>query len=325
MGTVGVEEARRFIEISMEHGVTLIDTADIYSEGFSEEVVGEALRGQRHKVQLATKLFSRMGPGPNDMGLSRGHVIDACEASLRRLQTDYIDLYQAHSMDCITPMEETMGAFDTLVRQGKVRYIGNSNFSAWHTAKAVAISKGAGLARYISQQIHYSLLVRDVEFELIPMGLDQGVGVMAWSPLMFGLLSGKIRRDAPEMREGRLAALGAPIEVDWERLFRIMDAVTAIAQARGVSAAQVAINWVRGKPGVDTVILGARNEEQLLDNLAAADWELSAEEMTSLTKPAPFPFRIRTGINKNGQAREPADSAQARLIGRAGVPEWFAA
>ena len=293
MGSLGVEQASRLADIAIERGVTLFDTADIYSEGMAEEVLGGALKGRRHSVQVATKAFSRMGPGPNDLGLARQHLIAACEASLRRLATDYIDLYQAHSMDSITPMEETLGAFDALIRQGKVRYIGCSNFSAWHTMKAVGIAERTGLPRYISQQIQYSLLIRDAEFELIPMGLDQGVGVMAWSPLMFGLLSGKIHRAAPQPTEGRLAALGSPIQVDWERLYRIVDVMMAIAGARGVTPAQVAINWVRAKPCVDTVILGVRNEEQLRDNLAAAEWELSAEEMKRLDEvsaiPEPYP------------------------------------
>jgi aryl-alcohol dehydrogenase-like predicted oxidoreductase len=294
MGALGVEPASRLVDIAIEHGVTLFDTADIYSEGLAEEVLGATLKGRRQNVQVATKAFSRMGPGPNDLGLSRDHLIRACEDSLRRLGTDYIDLYQAHSMDSITPMEETLEAFDTLVRQGKVRYIGCSNFSAWQTAKAVAISRRTGLARYISQQIQYSLLVRDAEYELIPMGLDQGVGVMAWSPLVFGLLSGKVRRDAPPPAESRLAALGSPIEVNWERLYRIVDVMLEIAATRGVTPAQVALNWVRGKPGVDTVILGARNEEQLRDNLASAAWDLTAEEMARLDEasavPDPYPF-----------------------------------
>jgi aryl-alcohol dehydrogenase-like predicted oxidoreductase len=294
MGGLGVEEAGRLVDIAIAHGVTLFDSADIYSEGLAEEVLGATLKGRRHSVQIATKAFSRMGPGPDDLGLSRHHLIEACEASLRRLGTDYIDLYQAHSMDSLTSMEETLAAFDALVRQGKVRYIGCSNFSAWQTMKAVAISGRNGLARYISQQIQYSLLIRDAEYELIPMGLDQGVGVMVWSPLMFGLLSGKIRRSAPQPTEGRLAALGAPIEVDWERLYRIVDVMLAVAGERGVTPAQVAINWVHGKPGVDTVILGARNEAQLLDNLASAAWELSAEEMARLddasAQPEPYPY-----------------------------------
>jgi aryl-alcohol dehydrogenase-like predicted oxidoreductase len=191
-------------------------------------------------------------------------------------------------------MEETLEAFDALVRQGKVRYIGCSNFSAWQTMKAVSISERVGLARYVSQQIQYSLLVRDAEYELIPMGLDQGVGVMAWSPLLFGLLSGKIHRGAPQPTEGRLAALGTPTKVDWERLYRIVDVMMEVAAERGVTPAQVAINWVRGKPGVDTVILGARNEAQLQDNLAAAAWDLTAEEMARLDEassvPLPYPY-----------------------------------
>jgi aryl-alcohol dehydrogenase-like predicted oxidoreductase len=294
MGTIGVAEASRLVDIAIESGVTLFDTADIYSDGLSEEVLGAALKGRRHKVLVATKAFSRMGPGQNDLGLSRHHLIEACEASLRRLGTDYIDLYQAHSVDSITPMEETMAAFDHLVRQGKTRYIGCSNFSAWHVMKASAISARHGWARYISQQIQYSLLIRDPEFELIPMGLDQGVGVMAWSPLLFGLLSGKIRRDAPQATEGRLAALGEPVAVDRERLYKIVDVMLAIARDRAVTPPQVAINWVKGKPGVDTVILGARNEEQLRDNLAAANWDLSAEEMARLDEasavPEPYPY-----------------------------------
>jgi aryl-alcohol dehydrogenase-like predicted oxidoreductase len=294
MGALGVEQARRLVDIAIDQGVTLFDTADIYSEGLAEEVLGATLKGRRQNVQIATKAFSRMGAGPNDLGLSHHHLIAACEASLRRLGTDYIDLYQSHSMDSLTPMEETLGAFDMLVRQGKVRYVGCSNFSAWQTMKAVAISERSGLARYVSQQIQYSLLVRDAEYELIPMGLDQGVGVMVWSPLMFGLLSGKIRRDAPQPTEGRLAALGAPIKVDWERLYRIVDVMLEIAAGRGVTPAQAALNWVRGKPGVDTVIVGARTEEQLRDNLASATWQLSAGEMARLDEasavPEPYPY-----------------------------------
>jgi len=293
MGGLGVEEARRLTALSIDHGVTLFDTADIYSEGQAEEVLGAALKDRRHQVLIATKAFMRMGPSANDEGLSRQHLMQACEASLRRLGTDYIDLYQAHSMDSLTPMEETLRAFDDLVRQGKVRYTGCSNFSAWQAMKALATSDRLGLGRYISQQIHYSLLVRDAEYELIPMGLDQGMGVMAWSPLAFGLLSGKFRRDAPPPADSRVNVLGAPIKVDWERLYRIVDVMVAIAAGRGATPAQVALNWVRGKPGVDTVIMGARNEYQLRDNLGAAKWELSAEEMARLDEvsatPEPYP------------------------------------
>jgi aryl-alcohol dehydrogenase-like predicted oxidoreductase len=294
MGNVGVEEARRLTGISIDHGVTLFDTADIYSEGLAEEVLGAALKERRNQVLIATKAFARMGPGPNELGLSRQHLMEACEASLRRLGTDYIDLYQAHGMDCLTPMEETLRAFDDLIRQGKVRYIGCSNFSAWQTMKAVVVSDRLGLARYVSQQICYSLLARDAEYELIPMGLDQGVGVMAWSPLCFGLLSGKIRRDAPPAAGSRLSVLGPPFAVDWERLYRIVEVMIAIAAERGVTPAQVALNWVGCKPGVDTVIIGARNEEQLRDNLAAATWEFTNEEVARLDEvsaiPEPYPY-----------------------------------
>ena len=294
MGGIGVKDATRQVDLCLARGVNLFDTADIYSEGLAEEVLGEALHGRRHQVLVATKAFARMGPGANDLGLSRYHLLRACEASLRRLRTDYIDLYQAHGIDSLTPMEETLEAFDLLVRQGKVRYIGCSNFSAWQTVKALGISERCRLPRYISQQIQYSLLVRDAEFELIPMGLDAGVGVLAWSPLVFGLLSGKFRRGAARPEESRLNLLDVPIRLDWEHLYRIVDRMAEIASARAVSVAQVALNWVKGKPGVDTVILGARTEEQLLDNLAAADWNLTAEEMARLDEvsavPAPYPI-----------------------------------
>ncbi len=294
MGNIGVEEARRLAGICIDQDLNLFDTADMYSQGQAEEVLGAALKDRRHQVLIATKGFVRTGPGPNDLGLSRHHLVEACEASLRRLGTDYIDLYQAHSVDSLTPMEETLRAFDDLVRQGKVRYIGCSNFSAWQTVKSLAISDRFGLTRFVSQQILYSLLARDVEYELIPMGLDQGVGVMVWSPLSFGLLSGKFRRDAPRPAESRLNQIEAPGVVDWERLYRIVDVMVAIAAERGATPAQVALNWVRCKPGVDTVIMGARNEQQLRENLAAAAWSLSAEETARLDEvsatPAPYPY-----------------------------------
>jgi aryl-alcohol dehydrogenase-like predicted oxidoreductase len=307
MGSLGVDQARRLCDLCIDHGVNLFDTADIYSAGLAEEVLGAALKGKRQQVLIATKAFMQMGPGANELGLSRSHLIEACEASLRRLGTDYIDLYQSHSVDSLTPMEETLRAFDDLIRQGKVRYIGCSNHCAWQTVKALAISDRLGVTRYISQQILYSLLVRDAEYELIPMGLDQGVGVMAWSPLVFGLLSGKFRRNAPPPAESRLNILGSPIQYDPERLYRIVDVMDSIAAARGATVAQVALNWVRGKPGVDTVILGARNEEQLLDNLAAANWELTAEEMARLDEasaaPAPYPFWHQQAWAAEGRQR----------------------
>jgi aryl-alcohol dehydrogenase-like predicted oxidoreductase len=294
MGNIQVDEARRLIDICLEAGINTFDTADIYSFGKAEEVLGPALGARRKDVILATKVFNRMGPGAHQIGLSRLHIIEGVEDSLRRLGTDYIDLYQAHTFDSLVPLEETMRAFDDLVRAGKVRFIGCSNFSGWHLMKALAISERHGFDRFISQQINYSLLSRDVEHELVPLSLDQRVGIMAWSPLHFGWLSGKFRRGQGKPAETRLNALDAPGVVDEERAFRIIDVMDGIAKQRGVSVAQVAVNWVMRKPGVDTVIIGARNEQQLRDNLASATWTLTAEEVGLLDAasalPAPYPY-----------------------------------
>ena len=294
MGNVQVEEARRQVEICIDAGVNLFDTADIYSFGKSEEVLGEALGARRKEIVLATKVFVRLGPGTNKAGLSRRHILEACDASLRRLGTDYIDLYQAHNFDSLTPLEETLRAFDDLVRAGKIRYAGCSNYSGWQLMKALSISDRLGIRRYISQQINYSLLARDAEHELVPAGLDQRTGIMAWSPLQFGLLSGKFRRGQAKPTESRLNSLDAPGTVDEERLYRIVDALAEIATQRSVSIPQVALNWVMRKPGVDTVIIGARNEEQLRDNLAAANWPLTDAEVERLDEasalPLPYPY-----------------------------------
>jgi aryl-alcohol dehydrogenase-like predicted oxidoreductase len=304
MGTLGVDDTVRMLEICADAGVTVVDTADMYSFGGSEEVLGEALQGRRQQFVLVSKVFMRVGKGAHDIGLSRKHIVESCEGSLRRLRTDYLDVYMCHEPDQFVAVEETLRAFDDLVAQGKVRYIACSNHSAWHVMKALAASERHSFVRYIAQQVNYSLLARDVEHELVPMGLDQGVGVMAWSPLHFGLLSGKFRRDA-RPSETRLNQLDAPGTVDLERLYRIVDVLTAIAQDRGVSAAQVALNWVMNKPGVDTVILGARNEDQLRDNLAAATWRLSVEEMTRLDEvsalPEPYPYwhQHKFGVERN--------------------------
>ena len=282
MGTLGVPDVDRMVGICQDAGVTMIDTADLYSFGAAEEVLGEVLHGRREDFVISTKAFMRMGPGPHDIGLSRKHLMQACEASLRRLRTDYVDLYLAHDPDLLVPMEETMRAYDDLVRQGKVRYIGCSNFSAWHVMKATLVSERWGLPRYICQQVNYSLLAREVEHDIVPMGLDQGVGIMAWSPLHYGMLTGKFRRGA-RPQETRLNQLNAPGgQVDEEKLYRIVDVLTAVADQRGVTPAQVALNWVLSKPRVDTVLIGARNEQQLRDNLVAASWRLSAEEVARL-------------------------------------------
>ena len=304
MGNLGVAETSRILDICREAGVTTLDTADIYSFGAAEEILGEALVGRRDDFVLATKAFMRMGTAPHDVGLSRKHLIHACEASLRRLRTDYIDLYICHQPDSYVAIDETMRAFDDLVQQGKVRYVGCSNHSAWQVMKALAVSDRSGLTRYVCQQVNYSLIARDVEHEIIPLALDQAVGVMAWSPLHAGLLTGKFRRDArPSV--SRLNELEAPGTIDFERVYRIVDVLTEIAQARTVTPAQVALNWVMCKPGVDTVILGARDEAQLRDNLAAATWRLSAEEVARLDEvsalPEPYPMwhQHKFGIERN--------------------------
>jgi len=294
MGTVQAEEARRQVEMCIEAGVNLFDTADVYSFGKSEEVLGEALGARRKDIVLATKCFVGLEPGTNKSGLSRRHILEACEASLRRLGTDYIDLYQAHNFDSLTPLEETLRAFEDLVRSGKIRYFGCSNYAGWQLMKALSISDRLGIPRYISQQINYSLLARDAEHELVPAGVDQRTGIMAWSPLQFGLLSGKFRRGQTKPAESRLNSVDAPGTIDEERLYRIVDALAGIAARREVSVSQVALNWVMRKPGVDTVIIGARNEEQLRDNLAAASWVLSDAEVESLDEvsglPLPYPY-----------------------------------
>ena len=293
MGNVQAEEARRQIEICVESGVNLFDTADIYSFGKSEEVLGQALGVRRKDIVLATKVFVGLETGTNKAGLSRHHILEACDASLRRLRTDYIDLYQAHNFDSLTPLDETLRAFEDLIRAGKIRYAGCSNYSGWQLMKALSISDRLGIQRYISQQINYSLLARDAEHELVPAGLDQQTGIMAWSPLQFGLLTGKFRRGQTKPTESRLNSVDAPGTIDEERLYRIVDALGEIAVQRSVSVSQVALNWVTRKPGVDTVIIGARNEQQLRDNLAAANWTLSDAEVERLDEvsalPLPYP------------------------------------
>lgn len=305
MGNLGVAETSRILDVCRDSGVTTIDTADVYSLGAAEEILGEALQGRRDEFVLVTKGFMRLGTGAHDVGLSRTHLIRACEASLRRLRTDYIDLYIGHQPDMCVSVEETMRAFDDLVTQGKVRYVGCSNNSAWQVMKALASSDRFGLTRYVCQQVNYNLIARDVEHEIIPLGLDQSVGLMAWSPLHAGLLSGKFRRDAPRPSVSRLNELEVPGTVDFDRLYRIVDKLTEIGLARGVTPARVALNWVMNKPGVDTVIIGARDEAQLRDNLAAADFRLSPGEMAALDEvsalPEPYPMwhQHKFGIERN--------------------------
>jgi aryl-alcohol dehydrogenase-like predicted oxidoreductase len=305
MGNLGVDETVRILDLLRDTGVTTLDTADIYSFGGAEEILGQALKGRRDDFVLVTKAFVRMSPAPHGTGLSRKYLIAACEASLRRLQTDYLDLYLCHQPDMLVPVDETLRAYEDLVAAGKVRYIGCSNHSAWQVMKALAGSDRIGAPRYICQQVNYSLVSRDVEHEIVPLALDQRVGLMVWSPLQAGLLTGKFRRDQPRPSVARLNELEVPGTVDFDRLYRIVDALEAVARERNVSIAQVAINWVLHKPAVDTVILGARDEEQLRDTLAAAAWRLTPEESARLDEvsalPEPYPqwHQHKFGIERN--------------------------
>ncbi|HEX8626678.1 MAG TPA: aldo/keto reductase [Catenuloplanes sp.] len=283
VGSTDVAEARRQVDLCLDAGVNLIDTADIYSDGASEEIVGEVLRGRRDEVLVATKVRFAMGAGPNDGGLSRHHIVNGCEASLRRLQTDHIDLYQLHEWDGRTPLEETLEALDLLVRAGKVRYVGLSNFAGWQLMKALGTAERTGLPRFISQQIYYSLQGRDAEYELIPAAVDQGLGVLVWSPLAGGLLSGKYRRDHTAPAGSRqLTDWDEPPVYDQEKLYDTVEALVDVAGAHGVSAAQVALAWTLGRPAVTSLVIGARTTEQLTDNLAAAELVLAADERRRL-------------------------------------------
>jgi aryl-alcohol dehydrogenase-like predicted oxidoreductase len=283
VGDTDVTGARRQIDMSLDAGINLIDTADIYSTGRAEEIVGEAIGGKRDDVLIATKVRFRMGDAPNMAGLSRHHVITGCEASLRRLRTDWIDLYQVHEWDGLTPLEETLGALQYLQDTGKVRYVGVSNYAAWQLMKALGIAEREHLPRFVSQQIYYSLQERSAEYELIPLALDQGLGTMVWSPLAGGLLSGKYRRgqDAPAGSR-QLTDWGEPPVYDEEGLYDTIEALVEIAGAHGVSAAQVALAWLLGRPAVSSVVIGARTDEQLADNLRAGDLKLSDDERSRL-------------------------------------------
>jgi aryl-alcohol dehydrogenase-like predicted oxidoreductase len=295
VGSTDLEGARRQIDMAIDAGVNLIDTADIYSLGASEEIIGEALRGKRDTVLLATKARFPMGPGCNDGGLSRHHLIEACEASLRRLQTDHIDLFQVHEWDGQTPLEETLAALDHLVRSGKVRYVGSSNFGGWQVMKALGIAARTGLPAFVSQQVYLSLQERSAEFEIVPSAIDQGLGLLIWSPLAGGLLSGKYRRDQPPPPGARhTSEWNEPPIYDEAKLYDTIEALISVAENRGASAAQVALAWLLGRPGVTSVIVGARTDEQLADNLAAATLELTPEEHDRLEAvsrpPLLYPF-----------------------------------
>ena len=282
-GASDVDEATRLVDICLEAGINFFDTADIYSAGGSEEVLGKALGKRRGSVLISTKATFKMGDGPNDLGSSRFHLMNACEASLRRLGTDYIDVYHLHGFDQLTPVEETLRTLDTLVQSGKVRYIACSNFSGWHLMKSLAVSDRYGWSRYVAHQVYYSLVGREYEWELMPLGIDQRVAAMVWSPLGWGRLTGKIRRGQPLPKVSRLhktAESGPP--VDDEYLYQVVDALDAIAKETGKTVPQVALNWLLQRPTVANVIVGARNEEQLRQNLGAVGWNLTAEQVKRL-------------------------------------------
>jgi len=292
VGSTDVDGAKRQVSLCLDAGVNLLDTANVYSAGASEEILGQAIAGRRDDVLLATKARMPMGDGPNDAGLSRYHILRSVEASLRRLDTDHIDLYQVHEWDGQTPLEETLSALDSLVQSGKVRYIGASNYAGWHLMKALSISDARGYERFVSQQIYYSLQARDAESELVPVSLDQGLGILVWSPLAGGLLSGKYRRNA-DTPEGtrRFAGWDEPPVHNEEQLYDTIDVLIEVAEAHGVSAAQVSLAWLLGRPGVTSVIIGARTDAQLTDNLAAADLTLTDEERARLDKVSQQPLR----------------------------------
>ena len=295
-----MQEATRLVDACLEAGVNLFDTADVYSKGASEEILGKAIQGRRPQVLIATKASFATGAGVNERGNSRHHLIEACEASLRRLNTDYIDLYQMHGFDAITPVEETLNALDTLVRTGKVRYIGCSNFSGWHLMKSLSVSERYGWSRYVSHQAYYSLVGREYEWELMPLAIDQRVGTLIWSPLGWGRLTGKLRRGQPLPEQSRLhKTADAGPQVEDEYLYRVVDALDEVAKETSKTVPQIALNWLLQRPTVVSVVIGARNEEQLRQNLGAAGWQLTAEQAAKLDaaseRPLAYPYWHQQG------------------------------
>jgi aryl-alcohol dehydrogenase-like predicted oxidoreductase len=286
-GGLDATRATRLVDICLDAGANLFDSSNAYSRGQAEEILGQALKGRRHQALISTKGTFRTGPGPNDLGSSRHHLINAVEGSLRRLGTDYIDLYQLHGFDAVTPLEEALGTLDDLVRAGKIRYIGCSNFSGWHLMKSLAVSDRRGLTRYVAHQAHYSLIGREYEWELMPLAIDQNVGTVVWSPLGWGRLTGKIRRGDPMPAVSRLNTkvardLGPPVSD--EAVYRVVDAIDLIARETGKTVPQIALNWLLRRPSVATLITGVRNETQLRDNLGAVGWTLTSEHVAALEK-----------------------------------------
>jgi aryl-alcohol dehydrogenase-like predicted oxidoreductase len=284
-GSTQVDEAGRLVNLCLDAGVNLFDTSNVYSMGMSEEILGKAITGLRDKLLLSTKATFPMSGGINDYGSSRLHLIKACEDSLKRLGTDHIDIYHMHGFDANSPVDETLKALDSLVQSGKVRYIACSNFSGWHLMKSLSVSERYGWARYIAHQAYYSLLNRDFEWELMPLGIDQQIGTVVWSPLASGKLSGKYRRNQPPPPDARVAQGGSPVvntSHDDERLYDIIDVLDELAKETGKSISQISLNWLLRRPTISTIIVGARNEEQLKQNLEAVGWELTMEQIKKL-------------------------------------------
>jgi aryl-alcohol dehydrogenase-like predicted oxidoreductase len=304
-GSSDVKEATRLVDIALEAGMNMFDSANVYSSGAAEEILGAAIKGRRDKVIVSTKGTFRFGEGPNDVGSSRAHLTAAIEGSLRRLGSDYIDIYQLHGFDAMTPVEEALQTLDGFVRAGKIRYLGVSNFSGWHLMKSLAAADKLGLTRYVANQTYYSLIGRDYESELMPLALDQGIGAVVWSPLGWGRLTGKIRRGQPKPKVSRLnfavATENGP-QVEDDYLFKVVDALDAVAAQTGKCVPQVALNWVLQRPTVANVIIGARNEEQLRQNLGAVGWKLSPAQIAMLdaasTRPKAYPYWHQEGFEE---------------------------
>ena len=304
-GSSGIEEATRLVDMALDAGVNLFDTADGYSDGMAETILGAAIKGRTDKVLISTKAFFPTGPGPNDRGTSRQHLVQTLEGSLKRLGVDHVDLWQMHGFDALTPVEETLRLIDDMVSAGKVRYVGCSNFSGWHLMKSLAVSDRYGYPRYVAHQAYYSLLGREYEWELMPLGIDQGVGAVVWSPLAGGMLSGKLGRNRPAPAGSRAQAQGSlgPKPPD-ELIFTVVEALEAIALDLGRSVAQVALNWVLQRPTVSTIVFGARNAEQLRDNLGATSFTLTKEQIARLDQASDVP-KVYPYWHQGGNPRNP--------------------
>lgn len=304
-GSTDVAEAKRLVDLCLEAGLNMFDSADIYSDGAAEEILGAAIQGRRDQVLISTKATFRSGSGANEVGSSRHHLIRSVDSALRRLGTDYIDLFQLHGFDAATPVEETLRTLDDLVTAGKLRYVGCSNFSGWHLMKSLAVAERYGWTRYVAHQAYYSLVGREYEWELMPLALDQGIGCVIWSPLGWGRLTGRIRRGQPLPTASRLqssVATSAGPQVSEEYLFKVVDALDEVAAETGKTIPQIALNWLLGRPSIATVIIGARDEHQLRDNLGAVGWSLTSEQVAKLDQasavPRIYPYWHQAGFSE---------------------------